>query len=196
MLVIILKYLSERIDLIHVLYDKIYSSQKLLYEKSFNKRLNKKIEKEQIKISKYMIWIGTSLQKKFTNSIKNIDTDEQNKLMNDFIYKKTGAKYQLYENGFLYSFDDFNQIDSVLDILFKILKSNSPLDYKICVLLDLDTEILKKLIELNHLNKITACADTVLRYRYNDFHRYGTQCLGVYQKDNGTIEIHEFYEIL
>ena len=101
-----------------------------------------------------------------------------------------------YDGGFMYSFTDFNKIDSVLKILFKVLHSTTPLDYSICIQAGEQTpeniRQLNKLISLKHFGKITMAADTSYRYRYNETHRYQTSQIGVFQYGDKTLEVHEF----
>ena len=143
-----------------------------------------------------MVLINTKLQKKFTNSKEKFNITEQNNIMNRFIFKKTKITYENYNDGFLYCFDNFNKIDDVLDILYKIKNSPSPLDYAICIQAGSDKTQLKKLADLQYFGKIVFYADTLLRYKCNNSHRYGTQTVGVFQQDDKSVEIHEFHEIL
>ena len=84
-----------------------------------------------------------------------------------------------------------------MDILFKILKSSSKLDYSICIQSGINKTGLIKLAELENYNRIILSADTLLRYKCNKFHRFGTQNVGIFQQSDGsTIEVHEFHEIL
>ena len=120
--------------------------------------------------------------------------------MNKFLIEKTGVSPIPYEGGFLYAFDNFASVDSVLENFFKLIKSNAPLDYIICIQIlgnDLVKEEaqLKKLISLRFMNKISACSDTAYRYKFNSSHRYETSQLGLFQKDNDTFEVHEFREM-
>ena len=176
-------------------YQNSYIDYKLAKEKSFNQSLQKNIVNKEKKILKYMVLINTKLKKKFSHQELNINIDEQNQKMNKFLFEKTGVQHQAFNGGFLYYFDDFDKIDKVLEVLFKVLKSNTPLEYEICIQSGMDLDQLKKISELNQFGKITMCADTSFRYKCNNFHRYGTNCIGVYQKEEGTIELHEFQEI-
>lgn len=194
-LMVLIKYIFEKADLLNIQYEKMYITNKISAEKTFNKKLANNISKEQEKISKYMVLINTKFKKKFSHEELSINIDEQNKLMNDFIFSKIETKYQSFNGGFLYYFDDFNKIDDVLTILFKIIKSSAPLDYAICIQIENDLDKIKKLADLENFGKIIMSADTVLRYKNNKAHRFGTSCVGVYQKDEGTFEIHEFQEI-
>ena len=101
-----------------------------------------------------------------------------------------------YDGGFLYQFNSFNEIDSVLDTLFKVIHSNAPLDYSICIQAGEDMRQLVKLMDLKNFGKITMAADTSYRYRFNASHRYATSQIGVFQFENRTLEVHEFNEIL
>ena len=195
-LMFIAKLIVESIEKLQEMYNNAYIDYKLIKEKSFNKKLKNTIEKEQNKISKYAILINTQIKKKFSHAENKINIDEQNKLMNDFIYEKLNVQYQAFNGGFLYYFDKFDEIDDVIEVLFKVLKSNAPLDYAICIQVGENLEQLKKIADLQNYGKITMCADTVLRYKVKKSHRYGTHCVGEYQKENGTIEVHEFQEIL
>ena len=191
-LIILVKYIFQHLDKLQILYENAYINHKANYEKNFNKKLTANMQKAQKKISQYMVLIHTDIKKKFSNQLNKINIDEQNKIMNDFIYEKTGKNYQAFNGDFLYYFDDFDKIDSTLEILFKIIKSNSPLDYSMCILSGTDLEKLELIAELKQTGKITMNIDTVLRYKINKIRAYETQCVGLYQKENGTIEIHEF----
>ena len=186
----------EKLDDLRISYEQCHVTHKISVEKKFNKNLANMVKKEQTKIFKYKILINTSIKKKFINSINKINIDEENQKMNKFLYEKLGVQYTNYKDGYLYEFDDFSDIDNVLDILFKIMKSSLPLDCKICVQIGGSLEELENLAKADIIGKIIMCADTVLRYKCNKSHRYGTHCIGVYQKENGTMELHEFHEIL
>ena len=126
----------------------------------------------------------------------NVNLDEQNKLMNKFISEKTAVIPMMMNGGFLYEFMDFDKIDTVLDVLFKVLHSSAPLDYAICVQSGDNMEQLTKLSTLNHFGMISMAADTAYRYRFNETHRYQTTQVGVFQNGDRTLEVHEFKEIL
>ena len=152
---------------------------------------------EETKITNYMIYIKTKLKKKFIHSKDKFNIQQQNNLMNRFIFKCTDTNFELYNDGFLYKFDDFNKIDNVLDVLFRLINSNAPLDYVICIQADDNIKQLEKLAALEYFGKIVFCADTLLRYKCNKSHRYGTQCAGIVQiSEDKTLEIHEFQKIL
>ena len=198
--IFILRLIHNIVDKIEDAYDDAHRAYKKASEKSFNRKLEAKVEKEEKQINKYMVLINTKIKKKFNHEEINISIDMQNKLMNEYLNKKTNKTHSIFNGGFLYYFDDFNHIDNVLDVLFKTIKSSSPLDYSICIQAyeDLDSGManLKKLADLENFGKITFSADTLLRYKYNKSHRYGTQNVGVFQKEDSTIEVHEFKEIL
>ncbi len=195
LLILVSKYFLNVLQDIKSSYENLHVTYKLNAEKNLNKKLAKNISKEQEKISKYMVLINTKIKKKFSHEELNINIDEQNKIMNDYIFSKINTQYQNFNGGFLYYFDDFNKIDDVLTILFKIIKSSAPLDYAICIQIENDLDKIKKLADLENFGKIIMSSDTVLRYKHNKAHRFGTSCVGVYQKDEGTFEIHEFQEI-
>ena len=114
-----------------------------------------------------------------------------------FLIEKTGLVPEKFEDGFLFSFNDFNNIDNTLDIFSKLIKSEATLDYVICVqMIDKNyikqKEQLKHLINLRFVNKISTLADTIWRYSYNTVQKYKTSQLGVFQKGEDTYEAHEF----
>ena len=126
--------------------------------------------------------------------------NEQNRLLTKFLVGRTGVIPENYENGYLYSFDSFERVDQILEEFFKLIKSDTPLNYVVCVQIfgenvEEETKKLNKLIALQFINKIVTMADTVWRYKYNAYHRYGTSQLGIFQQDDDTFEAHEFYEI-
>ena len=173
---------------------------KQISENAYNDKLNKQNTDIQKKITKYQILVLTSLKKKFSHEELGYNIDEQNKIMNNFLMEKTNVSPSLFEGGFLYEFDSFEEIDKVLEIFFRLIKSNSPLDYVICVQIkdknpEKENSQLQQLASLRFENKIAMLSDTAFRYKYNSAHRYGTSQLGLFQKGNGTIEAHEFVEI-
>ena len=196
LLTVIVRAIINAIQGLKDWYMSAYLAHKMAVEKSFNRNMITRVKTEETRFSRYMVLINTKLQKKFSHAELNINVEEENKKMNNFIFKKTNAIYSPFEGGFLYKFDDFGKVDDVLDVVFKMLKSFSRLDYAVCVQVGEDFIQLKKLSDLNEYGKIIFCADTLLRYKFNKSHRYGTQNVGVFQKDNKTIEVHEFQEIL
>ena len=109
---------------------------------------------------------------------------------------KKSAKPMFFNGGFVYKFDNFADIDSVLDVMFRVLHSNAPLDYAICIQINDNYEQLQKLSTLNLFGQIVMAADTAYRYRYNSSHKYKTSHLGLFQNGDNTLEVHEFTEIL
>ena len=117
--------------------------------------------------------------------------------MNKFLINQTGVNPIKYENGYLYTFESFKDIDAVLDIFSRLSTSKAPIDYLICVqILDKNSgkerEQLNALIDLKILNKIATLSDTVYRYMFNRSQRYETIQLGIFQKEDWTFEVHEF----
>ncbi len=177
-------------------YKSAHFVAKKTQEVIFNKELKVNITREEKKIKRYAVLIKTQLKKKYAHAELNVNLDEQNKLMNKFISEKTAVKPITMNGGFLYEFIDFDKIDTVLDVLFKVLHSNAPIDYAICIQSGDDMEQLAKLSTLNHFGMISMAADTAYRYKYNETHRYQTTQVGVFQNGDRTLEVHEFKEIL
>lgn len=181
-------------------YDDLNRYVKKSQEESYNTSLKHQQEKQEAQFNLYKIFIVTSLKKKFSHSELGYNLNEQNQLMNKFLIDKTGVVPVQYEGGFIYSYNNFNTVDNVLYNMFKLIKSNSPLDYVICLQVVEGSERqcmedLKLLAELKHTNKISMFANSAYRYKFNNGHRYGTSQLGLFQKTNDTIEVHEFIEI-
>ena len=200
---LILVILSFSMNLIITLVNLIecgYKGAHFVYKKTeeiaMNKSLQADIENKEKKIKKYFVLINTKIKKQYSHQIVDIDISEQNNLMNKFITEKTSIKPMFFNGGFLYSFNDFDNIDTVLDILFKVLESKAPLDYSICIQVNNNMEQLQKLASLKHYGQITIAADTAFRYRYNTEQKYQTSQLGIFQNGNKTLEVHEFKEIL
>ena len=172
---------------------------KNMQEDAYNKDLEKQNITEQEQIKKYQIYVAARAKKQVAHLAAKINLEEEVKNMNKFLMQKTGISPIKYGDGFLYSFSDFNHIDTVLPHFFKLIQSKAPLDYVICVQI-LPKEItdefekMKKLIHLNLYNQITTLSDTVWRYKFNETHRYNTVQLGLYQKENDTFEVQEFVE--
>ena len=177
-------------------YKSAHFACKKAEEVIFNKQLKEKITHKEKQITKYSVGIQTKLKSKFSHRELNINIDEQNKLMNEFIMQKTGVKPALYNGCYLYNFTNFDKIDTVLDVLFKVIHSNAPLDYAICIQSGENLEQLEKLIGLKNFGKVTIAADTAYRYKFNAAHRYQTSQIGIFQNGDRTLEVHEFKEIL
>ena len=189
------------VDIIEGLYCSVHFICKKTEEAVMNKALKDDVTREQKKISKYMVTIHTSLKSKFAHRELNIDINEQNKLMNKFIMEKTCVAPSVFEEGFMYKFNNFDKIDEVLEVLFRVMKSDTPLNYAICIQVcgqssAEDMRQLRKLISLKSVGKITMAADTSYRYRFNETHRYGTSQIGIFQDGDITLEVHEFQEIV
>ena len=198
-LFILLAYISSLLVSGVKILEEIYEKTRKVYKKNeeniFNQKLMANITHEEQKISLYSVFIKTQVKKKFSHQELNINIDEQNKKMCDFILQKLAKQPEIVNNGFLYNLEDFNNIDFVLDVLTKLLKTTSHLDYAISIQINNNYQQLTKLSELNLFGKIVMAADTSYRYRFNKSHRYQMSLVGVFQNGDGTIEVHEFNEI-
>ncbi len=193
LIIMLLEQLEDKYDDAHRFIKK---TQEKIYNTEF-KVTQENIEKKYIE---YKIFVSAKLKKKFTHQELGFNLDEQMKIMQEFLTEKTGVYPVKYRNGFLYSFNNFNLVDGVLTVFFKLIKSNSPLDYFINVQIVEDgnsicMEELNQLIDLMHENKITMLSNTAYRYKFNVGHKYGTSQLGLFQKGKDMLEVHEFIEI-
>lgn len=184
------------VNVIENMYSTAHTIYKKTEELAMNKTLQASIETEERMIKQYVILINTKLKKKHSHQAITIDLDEQNNLMNKFIIEKTFARPMFFEGGFLYSFNDFDKIDAVLEVMFSVLNSKAPIEYSICIQINNNLEQLRKLASLQHYGQITMAADTAYRYGYNKKHKFQTSQVGVFQNGGNTIEVHEFKEIL
>ena len=180
-ILVALIYLMNLCILLSNIVEGAYKSAHFVAKKTqeaiFNKGLQENITRQEKKITKYSVLINTKLKKKY-------------------ITEKTSVKPMILDGGFLYNFSDFDKIDTVLDVLFKVLHSNTPITYAICIQSGNDLEQLKKLATLNHFGTVSMAADTAYRYKYNETHRYQTSQIGLFQNGDRTLEVHEFKEIL
>ena len=172
---------------------------KKVEEKVLNPNLAREIRSSEKKLKIFKVYIATTLKKSSSHLNKNVDLDEQNKILNKFLIEKTGTSPVKYGKGFLYTFNNFDNIDSVLENLFKILNSKAPINYTICIQItgeDANKEDwqLQTLIGLNFINKISTFADTAYRYSFVEEPKYKVSQLGIYQKDNVTLEAQEFVQ--
>ena len=166
-------------------------------ENHFNTSLEKQNVSEQKKIKRYQIYVEARVKAKFGHREYNINLEEQNQIMLKFLLDKTAQCPQKWGNGYLFTFESFDNIDNILAIFEKLPKSKAPLDYIICVQIigvnsAQERKQMEALISLEFTNKIATLADTIYRYSFNDLCNYDTSQLGVYQKDGSTIEVHEF----
>ncbi len=182
------------------LYCDSRNAVKKYQEDSLNIQLAQQHNIEQKRLKRFQIYVSTKIKKKYSHQEQHINIEEQNDIMNKFLIEKTGTNPTIYENGFLYTFEDFETADNVLKHFFKLIKSSAPLDYIICVQIlgaNPEREImqLKELASLNFINKITMLSDTMWRYRHKKAHRFGTSQVGLFQKGQEIFEVHEFIEI-
>ena len=181
----------------------IYDDANRMLRKQEIKRYNASISKEQTdvqsKLNSYKIFIKTELKPKYAK-IKTVnDYNEQHKIMLDFLNKKLNVIGTSLEDGVIYDLTRFYDIDKVLDVLFKIVKSESILNYKIAIqIVDSGISIaIRNLKFINHLNfpnKICMLANTAYRYNFNIIKKYNYVSLGIFQKDNNEAEVFEFRE--
>lgn len=191
-----LKAINFGIEKLYELYEDAHFLYKKTNEKVFNNNLNNSIKFEEKKLTDYKLYIQTKFTKKYANKPMDTNIEEYNNRMNKFITDNTNNSPITKWDGFVYSFNDFEKIDIVLELLFKILNSELPIDYIMCIQIGNDTTKLKQLVDLQEWNKITMSADTLCRYEYNDIKNYKTTSVGIFQKEYGTLEVHEFVEKL
>lgn len=181
-------------NLLEAAYKSTHYICKKTQEIALNKELRDNIEKEEKSINKYVVTIHTKVKTDFSQKGINIDLARQNEMMVDFIKSKLNIIPMIFEGGYMFKFENFNKIDEVLDVLFKVLHGSTPIDYALCIQAGDNLFQLKKLISLKNFGKITMAADTSYRYRFNATHRYQTSQVGIFQNGDNTIEVHEFKE--
>ncbi len=173
---------------------------KKIQENAYNKSLEMKNTFEQEQIKNYQIYIAAYEKKKLSHLEADVDVEAETKNLHKFLISKTSVSPVKYGEGYLYTFNNFSHIDSILQHFFKVVNSKAPLNYVICVQIlpkniTNEFENMKKLINLNLLNQITTLADTNWRYKHNETHRYNLIQLGLYKKENSTFEVYEFSEM-
>ncbi len=181
-------------------FENLYIDCSELIRKIKENWFNNKLRKEQIlnekKINHYKIFIQTQIKPEYQYKEQEISLDEQNQILIEHLIKRTKVCPKKFQDGYLFSFEVFDQVDLILKIFSKILKSNAPVDYIICVQTVDEAnnydEQLKSLINLKILNKIIAMSDTIYRYKFNDTKEFETTALGVYQKGLINFSVYEF----
>lgn len=195
---ILMEILTYGVNIIEDLYKGGRFIVKKAEEAAFNKNLQNDIKQKQKSLNKYLIVVNTYEKPKSKYSRIDVNLDEQNSVMNKFIIENTQVMPTPYGSGFLYCFDNFEKVDKVLNVLFRVINSKAPIDYAICVQVSTgshkkDMELLDRLIKLKYLGKIYMGSDTAYRYGYNELHTYDTNQIGLFQSGDGdTMEVHEF----
>lgn len=189
------------IKLLNIVEDFYKDGRKLarkFEENAFNKTLEIQQNAEQKQINNYKIYIKADIKQKFKNKIYNVNYEEQNIQLNKMLMEKTGVNPTFYENGYLYKFSDFDKIDKTLDLFNNLLKNESYLDYYISVVAfdknNSNEDILKKIISLKLVNKISTTSNTVYRYNFNKNQKYNAQQVGLFSNENEKFEAYEFVE--
>lgn len=195
--------------LLHFIYmftcgsENVYNEGRKQIHKIQETTLNKQLEDEQLfqqkKLQSYVIYISGALKTDSVTKLSNINLEEQINLMNKFLIEKTGTNPVKFDNGFIYKFYKFDKIDFILDIFFRVIRSKAPLDYQVCLLIEEDNKVLqderlRNLINLGFMNKISMLSNVAYRYKFVENPKYETSMLGLFQKNNNTIEVHEFIE--
>ena len=176
-------------------YEDMHAIHKKKTEDIFNKNLKKVVVDEEKRIKEFSIIIKTKLKKKFSHQELHIDIEDFNKKTNEFIEQKTGKKHAVFQSGFMYSFDNFEQIDTLLDVLFKLTEKDWPVEFAISVQAGNNIDQLAKIASFDLFGKMVFAADTLLRYRVNKNHKYQTCNIGIFNFEEHSLELHEFKRI-
>lgn len=194
----VISYIFKQLDFVVDIIENFYKKTRTMLHKTeefvINTQLQNDAVYEQTKLKKYYVFIQTKSKTKFSKESLNVKIEEQNKLMNDFLIKMTDTMPRIYKNGFLYQFYDFDKIDDTLDVLFKLINSEAPIEYAINIQVGNNVEQLDKIIDLQHFGKISMAADTNYRYSFNKSKKYFTSQIGLFQYKDDTLELHEFKE--
>ena len=189
-----LKAVGILIEKLQEIYEDSYIKCKKTNEKIFNSTLDWVVEKDEKKRMQYILYIQTRTARKFVRKAFAIDMNEQNDLMNKFLSERFKTQPVSGWDGYLYYFDDFEKVDKILDIVFRQIHSPAPLEYFVCIQIGNEVKKLKTLVDLQEWHKIIISADTLNRYKYNEIHNYKTSNVGIFQKEGGTLEVHEIIE--
>ena len=195
------KFLDFFVENLKEFYLKTRKHIKKVEENLLNKSLENQVLNEQKKLKKYQIFVSTSIKNNLKFAKNNVDINEQNKIMLKFLIEKTCCTPKTFENGFLFEFNSFDNVDNVLDCFTKLITSKAPLDYVICMQIfgenyTKENEQLLKMKDLKILNKIVSFADTSYRYSFNKEKSYNISMIGVFQKDNQTFELYEYIKTI
>ena len=195
-IILILKVISLILEFMRDFYEEMSVKYRKAREDLFNEGLKTLVELKERRTKNYSLYIQTGLSKKYLQKSMIIDLHEQNNLMNNFITERTHVEPIEYKQGFLFRFNNFDKIDSVIDILYRIINSPAPLRYLICIQAGDNDEQLDRLIALQEWGRILIAADTLCRYMCNETRRYKSRPVGIFQKDQSvhTLELHEFVE--
>ena len=189
-----LKAIGTLIDMLQEIYENAHMQYKKTNEKIFNYGLEKAVENDEKQKMQYMLFIQTRPARKYARKSMAVDMGEQNNLMNKFLSERLGVQPIESWDGFLYYLNNFERVDKVLDTIFRQMESPAPLEYFVCLQIGTDTKQLKTLVGLQEWHKIIMSAETLNRYKYNNVKHYTTSNIGIFQKEEGTLEVHEIRE--
>ena len=107
-----LKFLVEK-------FEEIYFATRKAIRKIEEEKLNTSLEmqaiQEQEKLKKYQIYVSASVKGNLAHREFNVNLEEQNKIMLKFLIEKTMCNPTKKDEGYLFEFNHFEGIDSVLD---------------------------------------------------------------------------------
>lgn len=182
---------------------RIYHNSRIIFKKAgenvFNGNLQRQVAKKEKKLQKYYVILKARLRKKYAIEEFNVDIENINNQINQFIITQLGVRptdYQFSKTEEFYiseyRFDSFDDIDQALDVLFKAKNAKAQVEYAICIQIEDNAPKLNKLLSLDNFDKITIAADTAYRYTYVKSPRYKTSMVGVFQNGDDVLEVHEF----
>ena len=189
-----LKFINIVVEFIQDIYESAHLKFKKMQELSMNLELKEKSESKERQTTKFFLYIQTKSASKYASTIKDNLLEEQTKVMNKFLSDKTGVKPEKIWDGYIYSFNNIEKIDRVLDLLFKIKNTDAPIHYLMCIQAGESIQQLRKLAGLQNGGKITIAADTLYRYNMMRDHEYVTSNVGIFQNGENTLEVHEITE--
>lgn len=198
MLIIIfgLKVINLGLEKLHEMYEDAHFLYKKNKEALFNKGLQSTIRNEEKQLNSYSLFIQTRVTKRYINKPNAVDIDAENEKICNILNEKLKTIPVKTWGGLAYSLKNFEDIDSVLEILFTMINSQIPVDFIFCIQIGNSTSNLKQLVDLQEWGKIIIAADTLCRYRYNNSKKYKTTNVGIFQRKEGILEVHEFVEKL
>lgn len=193
-LFLISQFLKQRFNIL----GKFFADMRLDYLKNEEHRINKELQRDIQKMNQKISACVIYIELKAKDYIhEKVDIDEQYKILNQFLYSRTGVIPKKNGYGYIFSFPNIEKIDNDLEYFFKAIHSQAPVDY-LFILQVIENTFEEALFEITKLrnsgvhNKILMTPTTNLRYEHNVVKNYGTGVVGNYVFDG---EMHSIYEL-
>ena len=194
--IVIVNLVKKFIITTEELHNKATKAISKINQNIVNKELQLKQTFEQKQIKQYSVYLKTKLKPKYLNSEFHANIDDENKKILNEIRLKLNVLPNKFENGYVYKFSNFNEIDNIIIAFLDILNEQKKIEYALSISIDNDEELSKKIYNLDFYGKIVFPANVGYRYTFNKTQQFSISQIGIFQYNDGEFELNEMVKIM